>query len=99
MTDDMIKDELEVGAVITLDDEDGEEIGEFEVLELFDVDGKQYAALTPFVEEEPAEGEDDVLDIFLFGVVDGELVGLEQEEEERAFSKLKELATDIDFHE
>ncbi|MGD8191194.1 DUF1292 domain-containing protein [Brevibacillus ginsengisoli] len=89
---------LEVGDVITLDDENGEPIGDFEVLALFDLEGKEYVALTrPLDEEELEEETDEELEIFVLGIEDGELVPLEEDEETKAFAKLDEILEDIEI--
>ncbi|UFJ42290.1 DUF1292 domain-containing protein [Brevibacillus humidisoli] len=89
---------LEVGDVISLDDENGEVVGDFEVIALFELNGRQYVALTPALEEEPANDEEE-LDVFILGLENNELTALDEEEEEEAFAKLDELLEDAHVSE
>lgn len=84
---------LEVGDVISLDDEHGEAVGDFEVIALFTMNGREYVALTPALEAESAEDEDE-LEVFILGVENQELIALEEEEEAAAFDRLDELLED-----
>ncbi|MBO8162640.1 MAG: DUF1292 domain-containing protein [Brevibacillus sp.] len=86
---------LQVGDVISLDDENGEVVGDFEVIALFELNGRQYVALTPALDEAPAADEEDELDVFILGVEDNELMALDEAEEEAAFAKLDELLEDV----
>jgi hypothetical protein len=91
--------ELELGDVITLDDENGEVIGDFEVIALFESNNKQYVALTT-AQDEDSEAEEDTeeeIDIFVFSLQDGELVPLEESEEAEAYAKLDEILEDIEL--
>jgi len=83
---------LEVGDVISLDDENGEAVGDFEVIALFAMNGREYVALTPALEQEPAEEEE--LEVFILGVENQELIALDEAEEAAAFDKLDELLED-----
>ena len=73
---------MEIGEVITLVDEEENEF-EFAVIDLLEVEGKQYAVLVPAVEEEE-ELEDEEEAVILRLEVDEEgnevLVDLEDEE-------------------
>jgi len=100
MTNDLENKEIEVGDIISLDDDNGEPLGDFEVIAAFDLDGKPYVALTSAIDEEEEVTDEDTeeeIDIFLFGVDGGELVPLEGEEEERAYAKLNEVLDDIEI--
>ncbi|MFD2371448.1 DUF1292 domain-containing protein [Brevibacillus sp. GCM10020057] len=90
--------ELELGDIITLDDEDGEPLGDFEVIALFDLNGKEYIALTEALEDEESEEElDEEVDIFVFQVDGGEMVPLEEDEEEAVYAKLNEVLEGIEL--
>jgi hypothetical protein len=90
--------DLELGDIITLDDENGEPLGDFEVIALFELNGKEYVALTNAIEDEA--NEDDVeeeVDIFVFQVDGGEMVPLEESEEEAVYVKLNEVLEGIEL--
>jgi hypothetical protein len=93
--------ELELGDIITLDDEDGEPLGDFEVIALFTHNQKNYVALTNAIDEETDEEEDleEEVDIFVFQVDGGELVPLEENEQEGVYAKLNEVLEDIELIE
>lgn len=97
MSNELENKELEVGDVISLDDENGETIGDFEVIAIYDVDGKEYVALTRPLDEEEIEEGGEELEIFVLGLEGGELVPLEEEEETKAFAKLDEILEDIEL--
>lgn len=97
MANEMENKDLEVGDVITLDDENGESIGDFEVIALYELDGKEYVALTRPLDEEEMEETDEELEIFVLGIENGELVPLEEDEEAKAFAKLDEILEDIEL--
>lgn len=91
--------DLALGDLITLDGEDGEEIGDFEVIALFDLKGKQYVALTAALEEE-GETDDDTeeeVDIYVFSLEEGELVPLDESEEEAVYEKLDQVLEDVEL--
>jgi len=72
-------EKIEVGAIITVLDENDQE-QEMEVLGLLTVDGDEYAAVG-FVEDIQGESEEDI-DVFFFRVEnDGELSFIESDEE------------------
>lgn len=90
--------DLELGDIITLDDENGEPLGDFEVIAMFDLNGKEYIALTEAVEDEESEEElDEEVDIFVFQVDGGEMVPLEENEEEAVYVKLNEVLEGIEL--
>lgn len=93
--------DLEIGDLIALDDENGDVLGDFEVIALFDLDQKQYVALTNAIDEETDTEEDleEEVDIFVFQVDGGELVPLEDDEEEKVHAKLNEVLEDIELIE
>jgi uncharacterized protein YrzB (UPF0473 family) len=98
MTNDTENKELELGDIITLDDENGEPLGDFEVIALFEHNQKEYVALTNAIDEE--DGEDDLeeeVDIFVFQVDGGELVPLEEQEEADVYAKLNEVLEGIEL--
>ncbi len=98
MTNEAENKELSLGDLITLDDENGEVIGDFEVIALFDLNQKQYVALTAAVDEEESDEEtEEEIDIFVFSLEDGELVPLDESEEEAAYAKLDEILEDIEL--
>jgi uncharacterized protein YrzB (UPF0473 family) len=100
MTNEMENKELELGDIITLDDENGEPLGDFEVIALFEHNGKQYVALTDAIDEE--DGEEDLeeeVDIFVFQVDGGEMVPLEEQEEADIYVKLNEVLEGIELLE
>ncbi|MFM1650977.1 DUF1292 domain-containing protein [Brevibacillus sp. B_LB10_24] len=100
MSKEMENNPLEVGDVITLDDENGEEIGEFEIVAIYEMGKKQYVALTPASEDEEAsEDMDEEIDIFVLGLDGEELVPLEEDEEDAAYAKLNEILDDIELTE
>ncbi|MFC8686088.1 DUF1292 domain-containing protein [Brevibacillus porteri] len=88
--------DLELGDIITLDDENGEPLGDFEVLAMFDLNGKEYIALAEAVEDEESE-EDEEVDIFVFQVDGGEMVPLEEDEESTVYAKLNEVLEGIEL--
>lgn len=90
---------LELGDIISLDDENGELLGDFEVIALFDHKGKQYVALTNAIENEEEINEEEELDIFVFQVDNEELVPLDESEEEEIYEKLDEVLEDIELVE
>lgn len=90
--------DLELGDIITLDDENGEPLGDFEVIALFDLNGKEYIALTEALEDEEAEEElDEEVDIFVFQIDGGEMVPLEEDEEGAVYDKLNEVLEGIEL--
>lgn len=90
--------DLELGDIITLDDENGEPLGDFEVIALFDLNGKEYIALTEAIEDEESEEElDEEVDIFVFQVDGGEMVPLEENEENEVYEKLNEVLEGIEL--
>jgi len=90
--------DLELGDIITLDDENGEPLGDFEVIALFDLNGKEYIALTEAIEDEESEEElDEEVDIFVFQVDGGEMVPLEEDEESTVYAKLNEVLEGIEL--
>ncbi|NRS48806.1 DUF1292 domain-containing protein [Brevibacillus sp. HB2.2] len=91
--------DLELGDIITLDDENGEPLGDFEVLAMFDLNGKEYIALAEAVEDEESEEdeEDEEVDIFVFQVDGGEMVPLEEDEESTVYAKLNEVLEGIEL--
>lgn len=90
--------DLELGDIITLDDENGEPLGDFEVIALFDLNGKEYIALTEAIEDEDSEEElDEEVDIFVFQVDGGEMVPLEENEENEVYEKLNEVLEGIEL--
>lgn len=92
--------DLELGDIITLDDENGEPLGDFEVIALFDLNGKEYIALTEALEEEESEEElDEEVDIFVFQVDGDEMVPLEEKEEGPVYTKLNEVLEGIELIE
>jgi len=93
--------DLELGDIITLDDENGEPLGDFEVIALFDHNQKNYVALTNAIDEETDEEEDleEEVDIFVFQIDAGELVPLEDDEQESVYAKLNEVLDDIELIE
>lgn len=90
---------IELGDIIGLDDENGELLGDFEVIALFDHKGKQYVALTNSIDEDNDTDEDEELDIFVFQVDGEELVPLEESEEEEIYEKLDEVLEGIELVE
>lgn len=99
LTNEMDNHDIELGDIISLDDENGEELGDFEVIAKFDMNGKTYVALTSAIDEE-ADAEEDLeeeIDIFLFSVEGGEMVPLEEEEEAAAYAKLNEILEDVEL--
>jgi uncharacterized protein YrzB (UPF0473 family) len=100
MTNETENKELELGDIITLDDEHGEPLGDFEVIALFEQNGKQYVALTEAIDEE--DGDEDLeeeVDIFVFQVDGGEMVPLEEQEEAGVYAKLNEVLEGIELLE
>ncbi|MGO0061543.1 DUF1292 domain-containing protein [Brevibacillus fluminis] len=93
------KQGIELGDIISLDDENGELLGDFEVIALFDHKGKQYVALTNSVDEDNESEEDEELDIFVFEVDGEELVPLDEAQEEEIYEKLDEVLEDIELIE
>ncbi|MET3288705.1 DUF1292 domain-containing protein [Brevibacillus fluminis] len=93
------KQGIELGDIISLDDENGELLGDFEVIALFDHKGKQYVALTNSVDEDNESEEDEELDIFVFEVDGEELVPLDEGQEEEIYEKLDEVLEDIELIE
>lgn len=93
------KQGIELGDIISLDDENGELLGDFEVIALFDHKGKQYVALTNSIDEDNESEEDEELDIFVFEVDGEELVPLEESEEDEIYEKLDEVLEDIELIE
>lgn len=93
--------DLELGDIITLDDENGEPLGDFEVIALFEHNQKEYVALTNALDEETDNEEDleEEVDIFVFQVDGGELVPLEENEQEAVYAKLNEVLEDIELIE
>jgi hypothetical protein len=90
--------DLELGDLITLDDENGEPLGDFEVIALFELNGKEYIALTEALEDEESEEElDEEVDIFVFQVDGGEMVPLEENEEDAVYEKLNEVLEGIEL--
>jgi hypothetical protein len=90
--------DLELGDIITLDDENGEPLGDFEVIALFELNGKEYVALTDAIEDEADEDDvDEEVDIFVFQVDGGEMVPLEESEEEAVYVKLNEVLEGIEL--
>lgn len=91
--------ELEIGDLITLDDENGEPLGDFEVIALFELNGKEYIALTEALEEDEEREEelDEEVDIFVFQVDGGEMVPLEEDEEDAVYEKLNEVLEGIEL--
>jgi len=91
--------ELEIGDLITLDDENGEPLGDFEVIALFELNGKEYIALTEALEEDEEREEelDEEVDIFVFQVDGGEMVPLEEDEEDAVYEKLDEVLEGIEL--
>ncbi|UYZ15546.1 DUF1292 domain-containing protein [Brevibacillus sp. WF146] len=90
--------DLELGDIITLDDENGEPLGDFEVIALFELNGKEYVALTDAIEDEANEDDvDEEVDIFVFQVDGGEMVPLEESEEEAVYVKLNEVLEGIEL--
>ncbi|AKF96254.1 DUF1292 domain-containing protein [Brevibacillus laterosporus] len=88
--------DLALGDIITLDDENGEEMGDFEVIAMFELNNKQFVALTEATEEDEIDEEGEI-DIYVFGIEDGELVPLLEEEEEAAHAKLHETMEGIEL--
>lgn len=99
MTNEAENKDLALGDLITLDDENGEVIGDFEVIALFELNQKQYVALTAALDEEEETDEDteEEIDIFVFSLEEGELVPLDESEEEAAYAKLDEILEDIEL--
>jgi len=97
MSNEIEEKDLEIGDVISLDDENGDLLGDFEVIALFDLNQKQYVALTPAVDDESDEDLEEEVDIFVFSVDGGELVPLEEDEEEAAYAKLNEVLEGIEL--
>lgn len=95
----MAKQELELGDIISLDDENGEELGDFEVIAVYELDNKQYVALTQAIDEEAEIADDENFDVFILRIEDGELSALEDDEEQAAYQKLREILDDIEFEE
>jgi hypothetical protein len=91
--------DLELGDIITLDDENGEVIGDFEVIATFELGNKHYVALTTAVDEDSEADVDteEEIDIFVFRLEEGELVPLDESEEEEAYAKLDEILEDIEL--
>lgn len=91
--------DLEIGDIISLDDENGDLLGDFEVIAMFELNQKQYVALTDAIDEENESEEetDEEIDIFVFQVEGGELVPLEENEEAPAYAKLNEVLEGIDL--
>lgn len=90
--------DLELGDLITLDDENGEPLGDFEVIALFELNGKEYIALTEALEDEENEEElNEEVDIFVFQVDGGEMVPLEEDEEDAVYEKLNEVLEGIEL--
>ncbi|WP_232699404.1 DUF1292 domain-containing protein [Brevibacillus daliensis] len=89
--------DLALGDIIALDDENGEEMGDFEVIAMFELNDKQYVAMTDYVENEEELDEEGEIDIYVFGIEDGELVPLLEEEEEAAHAKLHETLDGIEL--
>lgn len=90
--------DLELGDIITLDDENGEPLGDFEVIAMFDLNGKEYIALTEAIEDEESEEDlDEEVDIFVFQIDGGEMVPLEENEEEAVYEKLYEVLEGIEL--
>jgi hypothetical protein len=90
--------ELEIGDIISLDDENGELLGDFEVIALFDLNNKQYVALTDAIDEEEADDDtEEEIDIFVFEVDGGELVPLAENDEAAAYAKLNEILEGIEL--
>lgn len=90
--------DLALGDLITLDDENGELIGDFEVIALFELNQKKCVALTAALDdEETDEDTEEEIDIFVFHLEDGELVPLDESEEEAAYAKLDEILEDIEL--
>ncbi|WP_139488767.1 DUF1292 domain-containing protein [Brevibacillus dissolubilis] len=96
MTDEMKYEDLELGDLISLDDENGDELGDFEVIAKFELNNKQYMALTEAIDEEDMDEEGEI-DIFVFKIEGGELVQLEESEEEAAHAKLNEVLEGIEL--
>jgi uncharacterized protein YrzB (UPF0473 family) len=88
--------DIELGDIITLDDENGEPLGDFEILALFELNGKEYIALTEATEDEDSEDDAEV-DIFVFHVDNGEMVPLEENEENEVYEKLNEVLEGIEL--
>ncbi len=101
MSNEVENKDIEVGDIISLDDDNGEGLGDFEVIATFELNEKTYVALTTALDEEEITDEDteEEIDIFLFSVEDGELVPLEEDEEEQAYAKLNEVLEDIEIVE
>ncbi|WP_322112090.1 DUF1292 domain-containing protein [Brevibacillus ruminantium] len=92
--------DLELGDIITLDDENGEPLGDFEVIAMFEQDGKQYVALTEAVEDEDSDEDlEEEVDIFVFQIDGGEMVPLEEDEESTVYAKLNEVLEGIELIE
>lgn len=92
--------DLELGDVITLDDENGEPLGDFEVIAMFELNGKAYVALTEAVEDEDSDEDlEEEVDIFVFQIDGGEMVPLEENEEDAVYNKLNEVLEGIELIE
>lgn len=90
--------DLQLGDIFTLDDEDGEPLGDFEVIAMFDLNGKEYIALVEAIEDEEEEEElEEEVDIFVFQLDKGELVPLEENEENAVYEKLNEVLEGIEL--
>ncbi|MFY0544287.1 hypothetical protein [Brevibacillus sp. H7] len=91
--------DLELGDIITLDDENGEPLGDFEVIALFENNQKNYVALTNAIDEETDTEEDleEEVDIFVFQLEGGELVPLEENDQDEVYAKLNEVLEDIEL--
>ncbi len=99
MNNDREAKSLEVGDIISLDDENGNVVGDFEVIAVYEANQKPYVALTPALDEDAA-AEDELeeeVEIFVLGIDGEELIPLEPEEEEAAYAKLDEILEDIEL--
>lgn len=102
MSEEMARQDLEIGDIISLDDENGEELGDFEVIAVYELDSKQYVALTQAIDEDADDAEipdDEHFDVFILRMEDGELSALDDDEEQSAYQKLREILDDVEFDE
>lgn len=99
MSNEVDNKDLEIGDIISLDDENGDLLGDFEVIAMFELNQKQYVALTDAIDEEAEADEDtdEEIDIFVFQVEGGELVPLDENEEAAAYAKLNEVLEGIEL--
>lgn len=98
LTNEADNKDLEIGDIISLDDENGDLLGDFEVIAMFELNNKQYVALTDAIdEEETDEDTEEEIDIFVFEVDGGELVPLAEDEEAAAYAKLNEILEGIEL--